>query len=353
MRQLIEVASRSFDLGEWCQVARLGGGILNEVYLVETSHGHYVLKVNRVRQLKAEFEHLSSFLSYLDQRQISVDGFVRTTEGQVFVQGGDTSLTLHRYIPGIVYQSPLNLTSTQITNMMNFLAIYHSVVGEYQITQELTVPDEILPVVYTEDPNCLIRRLGRLPKTTTVIESTINRAIDKLREFWSSSLYKSLRRTLNHGDYRSCNVVFDGDGVGGLLDWDLLSDGPRLLDVVVASNDLAKTVGGSLSSHPNTWLEHFGHYFSTYSSAANRLGMTVTEAEIEAIPYMLVADTILSGVFFALLLQELPLKPDETVGKRNRRSNHLLEESVNDLVALDGWTSSGSNLLGAGHPRQG
>ena len=147
-------------------------------------------------------------------------------------------------------------------------------------------------------------------------------------------------------------MVFDGDGVGGLLDWDLLSDGPRLLDVVVASNDLAKTVAGSLSSHPNTWLERFSHYFSTYSSAANRLGMKVTESEIEAIPYMLVADTILSGVFFALLLQKLPLKPDETAGERNQRSKSLLEESASDLIALDRLIACGRSLIGAGHPRQ-
>ena len=345
MKQLIDVVSRFFHLGGWRQVARLAGGVLNEVYLVETSHGHYILKVNRVRQSRVEFEQLSSFLSYLEQRQLSVDGFVRTTEGQVFVQVDGTLLTVHRYIPGIVHQSPRALTSIQIKNMIEFLAIYHSAVGEYQITQELMVSDEILPVVYTEDPNRLTRQLERLPKTTAAIESTVNRAIEKLGTFWSSSSYKALRRTLNHGDFRSCNVVFDGDRVEGLLDWDLLSDGPRLLDVVVASNDLAKTVGGSLSNYPNTWLERFGHYFSTYGSAANQLGMEVTESEIEAIPYILVADTILSGVFFALLLQKLPLKPDETVGERNQRSKRLLEESVNDLVALDRLIESGSILL--------
>ena len=53
MEQLIDVASRFFDLGGWHLAARLGGGILNEVYLIETSHSHYILKVNRVRQSKS------------------------------------------------------------------------------------------------------------------------------------------------------------------------------------------------------------------------------------------------------------------------------------------------------------
>ena len=52
MQQLIDVASRVFDLGKWSDVTRLKGGILNEVYRLETSSGKYVMKVNRVRQSK-------------------------------------------------------------------------------------------------------------------------------------------------------------------------------------------------------------------------------------------------------------------------------------------------------------
>ena len=86
MRQLINVASRVFDLGNLADVTRLKGGLLNEVYRLQTSCGKYVMKVNRVRQSKTALEHLASFLSYLEEHGMTVDGFVRTIQGHAVFQ---------------------------------------------------------------------------------------------------------------------------------------------------------------------------------------------------------------------------------------------------------------------------
>ena len=227
---------------------------------------------------------------------------------------------------------------------MAFLATYHAAVDDYQVTQELVVSDEDLPIVYTEDPNRLKERLRSLEMPTRDLEATVNRGIDRLRELGASESFKRLKRIANHGDYRSCNVVFDGNDIRGLLDWDLLSYGPRLLDVVVASNDLAKIIAGSLSNHPDEWLEHFVRFFRTYATAAEDLDIGITEHEIEAIPYLLIVDTILNGIFFALFLRKLPLKPGETTVERNQRSAAVLEKSVNDLLALDELAMHGNTF---------
>lgn len=344
MTQLIRVASRAFDLGRWSGVTRLKGGILNESYRLQTSSGTYVMKVNRVRRSKTELEHLSSFLSYLEERGMTVDGIVPTTQGHAVFQDRGLFITVHRYIPGTVYHSPLALTSTQRTKMMAFLATYHAAVDDYQITQELVVSDEDLPIVYTEDPNCLKERLCSLEMPTRDLEATVNRGIDRLRVFGASESYKRLKRIANHGDYRSCNVVFDGNDIRGLLDWDLLSYGPRLLDVVVASNDLATVIAGPLSSHPDEWLEHFVRFLRTYATKAEDLNIGITEHEIEAIPYLLIVDTILNGILFALFLRKLPLKPGETTTERNQRSAAVLEQSVNDLLTLDELAMQGNTF---------
>lgn len=333
--QLIEGASRAFDLGRWSDVTRLKGGILNELYRLQTSRGTYVAKVNRVRQSKTELEHLAAFLSYLEERGMTVDGIVPTIQGHAVFQGRGLFITVHRYIPGTVYHSPLALASIQQARLMAFLATYHTAVGDYQVTPELVASDEALPIVFTEDPGRLKGRFHALGIPTRDLEATVNRGIDRLREFGASESYKRLKRIANHGDYRSCNVVFDGSDICGLLDWDLLSYAPRLLDVVVASNDLATIIAGSLSSRPEEWLDHFVKFFTAYATAAEELDMGITEHEIEAIPYMLMVDTILNGIFFALFLRKLPLKPGETIAERNRRSSAVLERSVNDLLALD------------------
>ncbi len=342
MTQLIQVASRAFDLGRWSGVTRLKGGILNEIYRLRTSSGTYVMKVNRVRRSKAELEHLFLFLSYLEERGVTVDGIIPTTQGSAVFQDRGLFITVHRYIPGTVYHSPLALTSIQQTRLMAFLATYHAAVADYQVTPELVASDEVLPIAYMEDPGRLKGRLRTFGIPTRDLEATVNRGIDRLRAFWDSESGKGLKRIANHGDYRTCNVVFDGNDIRGLLDWDLLSYGPRLLDVVVASNDLAKIIAGSLSNHPDEWLEHFLRFFRTYATKAEDLNIGITEHEIEAIPYLLIVDTILNGIFFALFLRKLPLKPGETTAERNQRSAAVLERSVNDLLALDELAMQGN-----------
>ena len=343
--QLIEVASGAFDLGRWSGVTRLKGGVLNELYRLQTSCGKYVLKVNRVRQSQTALEHLASFLSYLEKRGMTVDGIVPTVQGHAVFRNRGLFITVHRYIPGTVYHSPLALTGIQQTRLMAFLATYHAAVDGYQVTPDLVASEENLPIVYSEDPNRLRGRLHALEIFASDLETTVNRGIDRLWEFGASESYKRLKRVANHGDYRSCNVVFDGNDVRGLLDWDLLSYGPRLLDVVVASNDLATVIAGPLSSHPDEWLEHFVRFFRTYATAAEDVDIGITEHEIEAIPYLLMVDTILNGIFFALFLRRLPLKPGESTAERNQRSVGVLENSVNDLLALDELAMYGTSSI--------
>ena len=246
-RFIVDVVSRRYDLGSWRRTERLTGGVLNEVYLAETSRGHFVIRVNRVRRSITEIERLSTFLSHLRNRGIPADELVPAADGRVAAEMDGELLSVHRFIQGTVYASPAELSESQTANLMRFLAYYHSAAGEYRTGGRLAARDEMLPVMYTDDPDRLRGRLKRLPKMAKVEASAVNRAIDRLGSFFASGAYRELKRTWVHGDYRLCNVAFDADRVSGLFDWDLLCDGPRLFDVVVASADLARTNAGPMS----------------------------------------------------------------------------------------------------------
>ena len=344
-RRIAEFAVRRYGLGACRRTSRLTGGVLNEVYLAETSRGDFVIRVNRVRRSMDEIERLSDFLSHLDRSGIPVDGFVRTAGGQVAVAFDDELLSLHRCLPGTVYPSPADLTGSQKATMMRFLADYHATAGRYRTNRGLAIRNESVPVIYTDDPVRLKGRLKRLPETSRDMESAVNGAIDRLASFFASGLYKQLGRTWVHGDYRSCNVAFNGDRVCGLFDWDLLCNGPRLWDVVVASGDLARMAGGSLSRQPEAWRGSFLRHLATYRKEARRHGADITEPEVRSIPHLMVADTILSGVFFALHLRRLPLKPGETDERRRERSESLLSESIEDLIAIDSLVANGTRTF--------
>lgn len=339
-RFIVDVVSRRYDLGSWRRTERLTGGVLNEVYLAETSRGDFVIRVNRVRRSIAEIERLSTFLSHLRYRGIPADELVQTVDGRIAAEMYSELLSVHRVIPGTVYTSPAELSGSQAANLMRFLAHYHSASGRYRDDRKLAARDDTLPVMYTEDPDRLRERLKNLPTTDRAVESAVNHAIDRVGSFFASGSYRKLKRTWIHGDFRCCNVAFDSDGVSGLFDWDLLCNGPRLFDVVVASNDLARTIAGPLSRDPETWREEFARHLAAYRKETRRLGTDMNESEVGSIRYLLLVDAILSGVFFALHLRRLPLKPGETASQRRQRSDRILSESVNDLAAIDSLIAS-------------
>lgn len=123
--------------------------------------------------------------------------------------------------------------------------------------------------------------------------------------------------------------------MGGLFDWDLICDGPRLWDAVVASSELARMAGRSPSRQPEAWRRGFVRHLADYRKEARRHGADFTEPEAGSIPDLLVADAILSGVIFALYLRQLPLKPGETGDQRRQRWERLLSESIDDLETID------------------
>ena len=278
-----------------------------------------------------------------------MDELVPAADGQVAAEIDGELFSVQHCIRGSVYPSPRDLTGARITNMMKFLAHYHSASGRYRDDGKLAAWDDTLPVRYTEDPERLRERLKNLPTTDPAVESAVNHAIDRAGSFFASGSYSKLKRTWIHGDFRCCNVAFDADGVSGLFDWDLLCSGPRLFDVVVASADLARTNAGPLSSNPEMWQEDFRRHLAAYRKEARRRGDDMTESEVRSIPYMLLADAVLSGVFFALHLRQLPLKPGESTSQRLRRSDRLLSESLADVITIDSLIANGSTLISP-HP---
>jgi Ser/Thr protein kinase RdoA (MazF antagonist) len=73
-RRIAEFAVIHYGLGACRRTSRLTGGVLNEVYLAESSRGDFVIRVNRVRRSIDEIDRLSDFLSHLDRSGIPVDG---------------------------------------------------------------------------------------------------------------------------------------------------------------------------------------------------------------------------------------------------------------------------------------
>ena len=84
---------------------------------------------------------------------------------------------------------------------------------------------DTLAAVIAEAP----RSEPRLPQANAMLRSA-----RQLEPLLSDAIVSELPSAITHGDYTPANVLFHGDKVGGIFDFDWVSRQPRLLDLAEA-----------------------------------------------------------------------------------------------------------------------
>ena len=81
------------------------------------------------------------------------------------------------------------------------------------------------------------RQIGRWTKQWEMSKTAPNADIDRLIPWLSSNVPKSVKTTINHGDFRIGNLMFDerSSGVVAVLDWELATLGDPLADVAYSA----------------------------------------------------------------------------------------------------------------------
>lgn len=81
------------------------------------------------------------------------------------------------------------------------------------------------------------RQIGRWTKQWEMSKTAPNADIDRLIPWLSSNVPRSLKTTINHGDFRIGNLMFDEQtsGVVAVLDWELATLGDPLADLAYSA----------------------------------------------------------------------------------------------------------------------
>lgn len=331
---LMEVVSKNYDLGEFKCCIPLTGGLLNRVYLVTTSRSKYVLKEHRYYNSARKLQFLKSLLDHLKLHEISCDYIIPTRNHGFFFDFKDSTYIIHRFVPGTNYTDLSQLSAQQLTNAIKFLAEYHSVVWGLTLEGESIQPCD-LPVVFTDNTQWIRRYISSHQNIFDHEEDYrfVMGQTDKLDAYLRSDHYQDLPRLLVHGDYRFCNVAFTGNKVTGLFDWDLLQYAPRVFEVVDACSNFSLDLQDAREGVDR--FADFRHLFQTYQRAASDRNLNLTAGEIAVIPEMLRLKSLQTGINFAILLQQLPLRPGETDDDRINRSHRCLHDALTTLRDLD------------------
>ena len=200
-------------------------GSVNTNYLLDTPRGKHLLRVDEVKgelDVKRELE----LLLFLRKHSFPCPQPLVDRKNHFFRETGGKCLSVYRYVDGHIVR-PERLTLAQIESSGHVLADLHSIGKNYKKCIDNRFSYERVADLYGE-----VR--GRLPTYFRRIVRTLDDEIDYLQHYLENKLPKGII----HGDLFNDNLVFKGDKVVAVLDFEAASRGKFVFDLATAVNAL-------------------------------------------------------------------------------------------------------------------
>ncbi|WP_298816327.1 homoserine kinase [Chloroflexus sp.] len=222
-----------YEVGELRSSRPASHGAINETAFVETTVGRFVMRRNRRHIGLQSIRLRHRLLEWLRQRGFPAPRVLPARNGETVVIINDRVYELSVFIIGDEFNPT---RPRQLSDVGRVLASYHRAVSDFPDPPP-PPPSRYLPSGLSSLTERLITRdlLGDL----TVILHWYERRIAELRRQLSDEAYAALPHLLIHGDMHRDNLIFRGDAVAALIDYDQICIDARLVDVVDALVDMA------------------------------------------------------------------------------------------------------------------
>jgi Ser/Thr protein kinase RdoA (MazF antagonist) len=251
----------------------------NDNFLIEDGRGRrYVLRRYRRNQDPARIDFQLRF-----QEHLLIDGFptseiVRTPSGALSLTQGADNWALFTYLEGPAYDFNRPLQAVEAGRC---LAQFHELAESFD-GPEVTVPHNGDIRRWLEREPVELHRLERM-----FIGQDVSNELHFLRT-WHDTLVrdfplrKPAPRVLRwmHGDYHARNMVFSGDKVLGVFDFDAVHRGFRVEDLGGTAFSFGREFRGSFRLRPDI----VRLFIEAYEKTSGRL----EQIEREALPLMVV-----------------------------------------------------------------
>jgi homoserine kinase type II len=240
----LEATVADYDIGRLEDFWLATNGIENSNYFVRTQQGdrqrEYVLTI--MEQPPNAGAAYPDMLANLNQDGLPVAPPLRTRSGEPAQPIEGKAVMLQRRLPG---QHTCNPTTRQICALARFTARMHlSMQG-----RKLELPDHPRNVSWLASQINVLR--GHLPYADQrLIEDVITKTASLLRR----RDVQALPRGMIHGDLFRDNVLFNEQGLTGVIDFHHAANGHWIYDLAVAANDWCNDAGGAMNSERLTSL---------------------------------------------------------------------------------------------------
>jgi len=319
-----------YRLGELKAAWRPAHGFVNDNWIVETAQGRYFLKHRHPSLSRPAFIHAQhALIALLRKGGFPAPALMPTIEGETLLALDGQCYEVQAYIEGAPYDHKrmAHLEEAAVT-----LGRYHTLVKGFAPAALCSQGDLYNPTTLSTNLTNLTRawQLNRTPDTAEIVSQLATQAAELAARF---AAHGALPQLVIHGDYYADNLLFNGDRIVGVVDYDKARWQACVVELAEALIYFASPRPGRLKHlvYPGVlrW-EPFIRFLHAYARV-----VVPEENEVQALP------DYVQCIWLQISLQRLLEK-----GPRPTWAVEALQE----VLALGEWASAhAAQMIGISH----
>jgi Ser/Thr protein kinase RdoA (MazF antagonist) len=277
---IIKQSLEFYDIGEYRNAEKLGGGYVNINFKLTTDDGIYFFRIYKHLTNIKKVEHVNEFLLELSKKGFPVAKPILTRDNKTQLEIDKVIVSISEFIEG----EPYDFSEKQFINSAKLLAKFHKETSKMSVSKEhakiLTGCElDYIQHVWT-GKDSIESKLSKKPDKTD-FDKLLLKAILKNKEhlvFLKKDIphvRKKKNLSIIHGDIWHGNMIFHGSEVAALIDFDQ----PKIGSI---EYDLVKGVHMFINRHksPGSDLKKLKRFLKAYKEVFGRID--IEEKEILA-----------------------------------------------------------------------
>jgi homoserine kinase type II len=294
---LLEELAEDYGFGRITVVLPIPQGSVNTNYMLESAKGKFLLRIDEAKG-EMEVKREIDLLSFLHKHSFPCPHPLQDRKGRYYREYRGRCLSISKYSEGRMVP-PDGLRPAQLEGVGRTLAELHVIGKGYKKGIDNRFSFERIADLYNN-----VRH--RLPPYFRRITRTLDDEIDYLNRYLETKLPKGII----HGDLFADNILFRGERLITVLDFEAACRGKFIFDIATAVNALC-FVGGQYS------LERFRHLLRGYESLR-----TLSLAEWDAFPNELRYSSLR---FTVTRLRDFFLQPNDGMTREHKDFREFFE----------------------------
>lgn len=258
-KSFLEELADDYNFGRITGVVGIPEGSVNSNYLLEAAKGRYLLRIEEVKS-ESEVKREIDLLTFLRKHSFPCPHPMQDRTGRFYREYDGKCVSIFRYNEGRVV-APARLRPSQLETIGRALGELHVIGKGYKKGIDNRFSFERVADLYLS-----VR--SRLPNYFRRITRTLEDEIEYLTRYLEGKLPKGII----HGDLFADNVLFRGEKLTAVLDFEAACRGKFIFDIATAVNALCFVDGGYS-------LDRFRSVLQGYESVR-----TLSLAEWDAFP---------------------------------------------------------------------